>query len=376
MGPTIAQIYHQNLIHNLNLIKQAVKPAWVMGVVKANAYGHASIEVSETLLKSGANYLGVAFAEEGIELREGGISCPILVFGAQLDELFEDQVRHNLEITVTAEYQIKTLVKLSLKVEQKIKIHLKVDTGMNRVGILPNQVPDLLNNILSEPTLQLSGIYTHFSSADEDDPDYTMLQLKRLNNIKQQLNKLSTEKVLFHAANSAAIMKFPETYYDMVRPGVMLYGNPPGPDFKLTWDLKEVMRLTSKVALIKELGQNEPISYNRRYYTKNTTQVAVIPIGYADGFNRRFTNTGEVLIRGKRYPIRGTVCMDQIVVELGKNKDIKVGDEVVLFGRQGDARISIIDISRQLQTIPYEVTCWISNRVPRTHIYNDSSGNS
>ncbi len=165
-------------------------------------------------------------------------------------------------------------------------------------------------------------------------------------------------------------MRLPETYFDMVRPGVMLYGNPPGPDFPLSWPLKEVMRFTSKIAVVKEIDAGKPISYSRRYYTKKKTKIGVIPAGYADGYNRLLTNKGQVLIGGKRYQAAGTVCMDQFMVDLGLNTAVQPGDEVVLWGQQGTEHVSIIDVSRKLQTIPYEITCNVSARVPRIHINN------
>ena len=368
MGPTKAYILHQNLLHNFNLIREAVAPAVVMGVVKANAYGHGMVEIAQTLVAHGASYLGVAFAEEGLQLRQAGIETPVLVFGAQNGEYFERCIERDLDITLTAEYQLEQLQHIYTKTGSKAKVHIKIDTGMNRFGFPFEASGEKIIKLFDEPCLDIRGVYTHFSSADEEDSSYTLYQLDRFLHIKEIILKKTGKKPLFHAANSAAIMKFPQSYFDMVRPGVMLYGNPPGPDFKLSWPLKEVMRFVSRVTLIKDLNPDEPVSYNRRFYTRKKTKVGVIPVGYADGYSRQLTNKAEVLIRNKRFPVIGTVCMDAIMVDLGANNDIQVDDEAVLFGAQGEEHISIVEMSRLQETIPYEVTCRVSGRVPRVHL--------
>jgi len=368
MGPTRAYINHQHLLHNYNLIKNAVAPAKVMCVVKADAYGHGSIEISRTLIDHGAQYLGVAFVEEGIELRKAGIQTPVLVFGAQLPEFMEDHLRYNLDLTITGEHQIDPLRQLCRKHNKKARIYIKIDTGMNRVGFLMRDARTIIDRLYDESLFTIVGIYSHLSSSDEEDLTYTRQQLQRFDEIRSYISARYSQPLLFHIANSGAIMRLPESYFDMVRPGVMLYGNPPGPDFDLHWDLKEVMTFASKVALIKRLGAGEPVSYSRRYYTNKETDVAVIPVGYADGYNRLLTNRGQVLIGGKRYPVVGSVCMDQILVDLGLDSGVEIGDEVVLFGEQGKVCIPNIEICRHLNTIPYEVTCWVSRRVPRIHV--------
>ena len=367
MGPTRAYIDHSCLVHNLNLIQKAVSPSKVMAVVKAEGYGHGSVEAAQSVLKNGAEYLGVAFAEEGIILREAGITAPILVFGAQLPEYLEDQVKHNLEITVSAEWQIKPLRQICRKLDKKAQIHIKLDTGMGRVGFHPEQL-DIAENIFAEPYFEIIGVYSHLSSSDEEDLDYTRMQAAELKKLQKIIKEKYKKPLLFHLANSGAIMRLPEAYFDMVRPGVMLYGNPPGPDFPLSWPLKEVMRFVSKIAVVKELQAGKPVSYSRRYHTKEKTKIGVIPAGYADGYNRLLTNKGQVLIGGKRYQAAGTVCMDQFMVDLGWNTNVRPGDEVVLLGRQGDEHVTNVEMSRQLKTIPYEITCNISARVPRVHI--------
>ncbi|KAA3608475.1 MAG: alanine racemase [Calditrichaeota bacterium] len=368
MGPTFVQINHSHLLHNYSLIRDAVKPAMVMAVVKANAYGHGNIEISQTLVQNNVDYLGVAFHEEAISLRQAGIETPILVFGAQLIKYFDQFLDYNLDLTITQIEQLSALEKICQAKKKKAKIHLKIDTGMNRVGFYPDSFKQAFEKAANSKWIVIVGVYSHLSSADESDPAYTEMQIDRFTEIKNYIQEKYSTKILFHLANSAAIMNFPSAHFDMVRPGVMLYGNPPSPGFKTDWDLQEVMRFRSEVALIKDVEKNEPVSYNRRFYTPEKTKVAVIPVGYADGYNRKLTNIGKVIINGEKYPVIGTVCMDQILVHLGHASKVKIGDEAVLFGKQGNNHISISDISKQLNTIPYEVTCWPSSRVARIHL--------
>ena len=369
MGPTVAHISHTNLSHNIKLIREAVGSRKIMAVVKANGYGHGDLEVSRTALEAGCEYLGVAFVEEGINLRQAGISQPILVFGAHHSEYLKSAIDNNLEITITSDEQITYLQNLNRK-NQKIPIHLKVDTGMNRAGFLFEFFGNSFLNVLNNTIFEIKGIYSHLSSADEKDQSYTELQILRFKEIKEFVESKCTHKILFHLANSAAIMKSPDAYFDMVRPGIMLYGQPPSPDFELDWDLKEVLSLRSKLGLIKYLKKNEPVSYSRRFYTQDATHIGVIPAGYADGLNRGLTNNAEVIIRGVKYPLVGTVCMDMVMVDLGKNLKCDVGDEVIFYGEDNYKKISIREVSERLKTIPYEITCNVSSRVPRNHLYS------
>jgi len=351
------------------LIREAVGSRKIMAVVKANAYGHGDIEVSQTAINSGCEYLGVAFVEEGIKLRQAGISHPVLVFGAHHAHHLKAALDNNLEITLTSKEQINYL-KNEIDKKQKIPVHLKVDTGMNRVGFSLEFFEEIFESLLNTRQFKIVGVYSHLSSADETDSTYTDIQLLRFNEIKSYVESKCAHKILFHLSNSAAIMKSEKTYLDMVRPGIMLYGQPPSPDFDLKWDLKEVLSLHSKLGLIKYLEKNEPISYGRRFYTKEATHIGVIPAGYADGLNRGLTNNAEVIIRGEKYPLVGTVCMDMVMVDLGPDLKCEVGDDVVIYGESDHQRISIRDISERLKTIPYEITCNVSSRVPRTHLYS------
>jgi alanine racemase len=368
MGPTKVIINHDHLRHNFHLIKSLVQPAKVLCVLKANAYGHGAIEVSKTLMNEGAEFMGVAYLEEGVELRKSGIDIPILLFGVHLSETYEQLVEYNIDITLTDLWQIEPLKSACRQLNKKARVHIKFDTGMNRVGFRMDQLELAVEKIFSEPLFEVIGVYSHFSSADEADLSYTQKQLDQFEKIKSYINSKYSINILYHMANSGGIMQLRESHQDMVRPGAMLYGYPPDPNFKLSYDIKEVMTFESKIALIKKIDSGEPVSYGRRFHTNTDTNIAIIPVGYADGFNRRFTNTGEVLIKGKRYPIIGAVCMDQIIVNLGNETSLQVGEDVMLMGKQDGDYISNVELCKQLGTIPYETTCGISRRVQRVHI--------
>jgi len=370
MGPTVAYIHHRHLQYNIDLIRKAIGKKKIMAVVKANAYGHGDVEVARTVLQSGCEYLGVAFVEEGIRLRQAKIRAPILVFGAHLNISLSKAISYKLEITVTSESQISFLKKYSAQKRVQIPLHLKIDTGMNRVGFQYDHFERSLAAILKSPYLQIKGVYSHFSTSDDEDQAYALLQIQRFEKIKKYIEQKTEQEILFHMANSGAIMKFPQSYYDMVRPGIMLYGQPPSPECSSPWKLKEVMSLESRLGLIKLIKKNEPVSYGRRYSTKELTHIGVIPIGYADGFSRGNTNTARVIIKKEKYPLVGTICMDMVMVDLGKKLKCKVGDKVVIYGREGRQCVSINDVARRLGTISYEVTCSVSPRVPRIHVYD------
>ena len=240
---------------------------------------------------------------------------------------------------------------------------------MNRVGFPFGQFEEALQMIGRSGPLQLAGVYSHLATADETDQTYLDLQISRFREIQTFIRAESREDLLLHLANSAAIMRRPDAYFDMVRPGIMIYGQPPSPDFDLEWSLKEVFSLRSKLGLIKFVKKNEPVSYGRRFYTGRDTHIGVIPAGYADGINRALTNRGQVIINNRLYPLVGTVCMDMMMVDLGADLSCRTGDEVIIYGASQDHRISVNDVAGLLNTIPYEVTCNVSARVPREHIY-------
>ena len=368
MGPTKVIIDHNHLRHNYHLIKNLVNPSKVLCVLKANAYGHGCIEVSRTLANEGAEYMGVAYPEEGVELREAGIKIPILLFGVHLSENFEQLVQNDIDITLTDLQHIDPIKEICNRLNKKARVHIKFDTGMNRVGFRMDQLEVAVERVFSEPSIEVVGIYSHFSSSDDNDLNYTKKQLKHFSGIRSYIKDKYSHEILFHIANSGSIMQLNDSHLDMVRPGAILYGYPPDPNFKLKDDIREVMTFVSKIALIKKVDSREPVSYGRRFHTKKEIQIAIIPVGYADGYNRRFTNTGRVLIKGKCYPVIGAVCMDQIIIDIGNDSNLQVAEDVILLGRQGNECISNIELCKQIGTIPYELTCGISRRVQRVHI--------
>lgn len=366
--PTCAEIDLTAIAQNIRAIKTRVHPARVMAVVKADGYGHGAIPVARTAIENGASYLGVALVEEGIALRRQGFLEPILVFGGIFEEHLLDVLNYKLEATIYTESLAQALSKLAVKYQQTACIHVKVDTGMGRVGIEWQNAVDFIKRITPFAGIELHGLYTHFATSDERDKTYARVQFARFKQIVQQLENERIHIPLKHAANSGAILDLPETYLDMVRPGVMMYGYYPSPETTESIPITPAMTLKSRVIHIKDVSENTSISYGRKYVTSQPTKIATIPLGYADGYNRLLSNRGQVTIRGKKYPQVGRVCMDLVLVDIGLNDEIQIGDEVILFGKPAANAMTVNDICKLIDTIPYEVTCWISGRVPRVYI--------
>jgi len=352
---------------NLQQIKDKVAPAKIMAVVKANAYGHGALEVSRKVLETGASYLGVALLEEGVELRSQGIQAPILVFGGFFPDEAEEFLQHGLEVTLYNEENLFALTPAAQKLNQKARVHIEVDTGMGRVGVPWQKATSFVKRVWKTPEIEVIGLYTHLATADERDKTFANLQLTRFRSVIEQLGKEGINIPIKHAANSGAILDLPDSYFDMVRPGIIIYGYYPSLETSESLPLRPAMRLKSTILHVKEVSAGTSVSYGREFITPRTTRIVTIPVGYADGYNRLLSNRGEVIIRGKKYPVVGRVCMDQIMVDVGEDVDVEVGDEVVLWGQQGDVEISVYDLCRKLQTIPNEVCCWVSSRVPRVY---------
>lgn len=364
---TVAEIDLQAIAYNLTEIKKRVAPAKVMAVVKANAYGHGVEGVARVAAANGVDYFGVARVEEGIELRELGISQPVLVLGGFFEEQIEESLRNDLELTLYARRNVEVLSEVARRLGKVARAHIKVDTGMGRVGVPWEKAAQFVVFVKEFEHINPVGIYTHLSSSDEADPTYSNLQTARFKNLISALNARNIHIPQAHAANSGGVLNLPHSYFDMVRPGVSLYGYYPAAGTARSLSLQPAMSIKSRVIFIKEVEKDTFISYNRTYQTNEKTTVATVSIGYADGYNRLLSNRGEVLIRGRRFPVVGRVTMDQIMVDVGLASEIEVGDEVVLLGQQGQDEITIYEICDKLNTIPYEVTCWVSERVPRVY---------
>ena len=363
---TWAEINLGAIAHNLQEIKRKVAPAEIMAVIKADAYGHGLKEVARVALENNARYLGVSTVEEGVQLRKQ-TTTPILVFGGFFENQIKACLEHDLELTLFDFERAGALSKQAQASGNSAKVHIKVDTGMTRVGVHWQESLDFICRVSELRYVKIVGIYTHFASADAKDKSFAKTQLQRFQKVLTELEMRNIQIPLKHTANSGAILDLPESYFDMVRPGVSIYGYYPSFEATESINLQPAMSFKSQVVAVKQVESGTKISYDSTYETVKQTKIVTVPVGYADGYNRLLSNQGEVLIRGKRYPVVGQVCMDFIMVDIGLENDIQTGDEVVLLGCQGDEEISIYEICEILNTIPYEFTCMISSRVPRVY---------
>ncbi|CAG7839479.1 alanine racemase [Clostridium novyi B str. ATCC 27606] len=373
LRPVWAEINLDNLASNMKEIKKISSSKKIIGIVKADAYGHGALDVAPTLIENGATGLAVAVINEGVELRRSGIECPIMVLGFTAPTLIDTLLRHDIEQTVFSLEYAKQLSEVAEKMHKKIKIHIAVDTGMGRIGFLPNKesVQDV-KKISKLPNVEIKGIFTHFSTADESNKEYTYYQLKKFNEFYDELKKENVNIETRHIANSAAIMELSETQFEGVRPGIILYGYYPSDEVdKSKLKLKPVMELKTNIVHIKKISSGQYISYGRKFKTKRESIIATLPVGYADGYTRLLFNKAKVIINGQFAPIIGRICMDQCMVDITDIKgDVKLGDEVILMGQENGIKIDADDIASMLGTINYEVVCMISKRVPRVYIKN------
>ncbi|HSQ33656.1 MAG TPA: alanine racemase [Peptostreptococcaceae bacterium] len=368
-APTWAEINLDNIRFNLRNIKKLLKEdTKICGVVKANAYGHGSVEISKVLINEGVDYLAVARLEEAIELRQSNIIIPILCLGYIDENSLEDAVKNDIYITVYSYESAYKLNEICKKLGKKSKIHIKIDTGMSRIGFLPNtKSVDDIQNIYKLSNIIIEGIYTHFAVADEKDKDFTYKQVDRINYIIKELENRDVYIPIKHVSNSAATMDCYDLHFNMVRCGIILYGHYPSDDVKKeVLPLKPTMTLKTKVAHIKELDSDVGISYGLRYKTVEKAKIATLPIGYADGFTRLLTDKAKVKVNGKIFPVVGKICMDQCMIKINENDDIKIGDEVIIFGEGDDIRIE--NLANELETINYEMLCMIARRVERVYV--------
>lgn len=336
----------------------------LMAMVKADGYGHGAVEISRTALRSGADSLGVAISGEGQQLREAGIEVPILVVGLSPPEEAYKVVKFRLSQTVATVELLEALDSEAGKASTKVNVHVKVDTGMGRVGINPDDAVSFVRRVKDFRNLNLEGIFSHFPSSDERDKTFSMGQLQLFNQVISNLQLAGIEVPQKHMANSGAVLDLPQSYYDMVRPGIMLYGIYPSREVSRSIKLRPAMTFKTKVAQVKVVPAGTPISYGRTFITNKKTTVATLPVGYGDGYNRLLSNRGEVLIKGHRAPVIGNVCMDMCMVDASGVEDVRPGDEVILFGEDPP----VWEFATKIGTIPNEVVCAVSKRVPRLYI--------
>lgn len=367
MRATRAEIDLGAIEHNVKALSDHVGDAAICAVVKADGYGHGALPVARSAVNAGATWLAVALVEEGVELRDGGFEEPILLLSESEPEQMHQVVEYRLRPTVYSEAGITAAAAAATRGEVDLPVHLKVDTGMGRVGVQPSDALKLAKAIGAEQRLVLEGVYTHCAVADEPENSHTDLQLERFKAVLLELEAAGITPPIVHTANSALAITRPESCYDMVRLGIAIYGIAPSPALDGMVDLIPAMSLHSAVSLSKKVAAGQRLSYGLRYETAGVETIVTIPIGYADGYRRRlFAVGGEVLIDGERRPLAGTVTMDQILVSCGDD-DIAVGSPVVLVGIQGSETITMSELGDRLDTIAYEMCCSIGPRVRREY---------
>ncbi|MGH2663177.1 MAG: alanine racemase [Actinomycetota bacterium] len=361
--PTVAVVDLEATRHNVRTMKPP--GAQLMAVVKADAYGHGDVPVARAALEAGATWLGVALVEEGIALRDAGIDAPILVLSELPRGSEKDALAAGLTPTVYTGAGATLVGEAARASGGPGRVHLKIDTGMHRVGADPDEAVDLAAAVASQG-LDLEAVWTHLARADEPDQPSAREQMDRFAGTLSDLAAAGFRPRIRHAANSAAAIAMPEAHLDLVRVGIAMYGIAPGPELGGRVDLRPAMSLRSQVSAVRRVGAGEGVSYGHRYRPDRSSTIATAPVGYADGYARALSNRGHVLIRGRRYPVAGTVTMDQLMVDCGDDP-VEPGDEVVLFGKQDGAEIRAEEVADWAGTIGYEVVTAVSHRVPREH---------
>lgn len=370
--PYYAEISIDNFKHNFREVKRLAKGKKTIGVIKADAYGHGAVELAKVLEEEKADYFAVAVITEALELRHNGFNEPILILGYTPPEFAKDLVKNSITQAVFSYEQAGIISREAVRQNKIAKIHIKLDTGMGRIGYLPvEESVKEIKRISKLDNLELEGIFSHFSAADEENKDFAELQLKRYTNLIDELSKSGIKFELRHLANSAGIIDIPEAYFDGVRPGIMLYGYYPSHEVNVErLTLKPVMSLKAKIVHIKEAPEDTPISYGRKFYTKRRSMIATLPFGYADGFTRLFFGKSSVIVNGKLAPVVGRICMDQCMIDITDCGDVSVGDEVVIMGENAGISITADDLAESIGTISYEILCMVSKRVPRVYVEN------
>jgi alanine racemase len=365
LSPILAEISLPALRHNLKVVARRVSPSAILAVVKANGYGHGAVRVAETLLSSGATQLGVATVAEGVDLRQAGISAPVLVMSGGLDDL-EALLEYNLQPALPSVEAVGRMGRLAATRSAPLPVHLKIDTGMGRLGLSAADARSLFRDAWP-PSLHLDGLMSHLGSADDGNSKATEAQLTEFRELLSDIQRRDGSRPLAHIAGSAGILAFPESHFDLVRPGLMLYGYAPG--VLQAPELRPVLTWKTHVIQVKQVMPGQAVSYGGTFIAKRPTTLAVLAVGYADGYNRALSNRGRILIHGRFVPVVGRVCMDLTMVDVTDIPSVTPGTEAVLIGRQGAACISADDLAAEIGTISYEILVGIGPRVQR--IYTD-----
>ncbi|MEH7458175.1 alanine racemase [Bacillus pseudomycoides] len=370
---TIVEVNLDDVKHNVREFKKRVNDENIkmMAAVKANGYGHGSVEVAKAAIEAGIHQLAVAFVDEGIELREAGVTVPILVLGYTPVDAVKDAIEHDIMTTVYRIDDLKGINEIANQLEKRARIQVKIDTGMSRIGLQEEEVLPFLEELKNMKYIEVEGMFTHYSTADEVDKTYTNMQMSLFEKAVNTAKELGIHLPYIHSSNSAGSMELGNTFQNMVRVGIGIYGMYPSKEVDHTAvSLKPALSLKSKVAHIKHAKKNRGVSYGNTYVTTGEEWIATVPIGYADGYNRQLSNKGSALINGIRVPVLGRVCMDQLMLDVTKAMPVHVGDEVVFYGKQGKEEISVEEIADLLGTINYEVTCMLDRRIPRVYKEN------
>ncbi|CAM2883168.1 alanine racemase [Hathewaya histolytica] len=370
LRPVWAEVNLDNLIHNIREIRKISKSKEIMAVVKADAYGHGAIGLASVLLENGANSLAVAVLSEAIELRKYGVDCPILILGFTPPSFIDEILKYDIEQTIYSYDFAEELSRVAKIKNKTAKIHIAVDTGMGRIGYLKDEKSiEEVVKISRLPNIKIVGVFSHFSSADEEDKDYTKLQIDRFNWFCEKLINKGVDIGKRHISNSAGIIDLEDQHLEVVRPGIILYGYYPSSEVKKERiSLKPVMSLKTNVVHIKKVKAEEYIGYGRVFKTEKDSIIATLPVGYADGYSRLLTGKARVLIKGEVAPVVGKICMDQCMIDVTHIKDIKVGEEVILIGESGNNKITAEEIGELIGTMSYEILCILGKRVPRVYI--------
>ena len=364
--PTHLEVDLNVITDNFNAVKNHVAPAKIMPILKANAYGHGLVTLAEHFQKLKADYLGVAVLEEGILLREMGITIPILVLGGILGNQIPLFLKHDLTITASSIEKLNQIDAFSKEMKVKGKVHLKIDTGMERIGVHYYNAEKFLDAAYKCKHIDIEGIYTHFANSESSDLSYTRLQLERFNDVLYYFEKKSIKIPQRHISNSGAILQLPEANFDIVRPGIMLYGVYPSSKIIKTINVIPALKWKSHIVYFKVIKPGHPVGYGSEWETDHPVRAVTVPVGYGDGYFRSMSHKAKVIIGGKKYPVIGTISMDQIVVNI-ENDSAYNGDEVVLIGSQKDCNLRCEDLAEWANTIPYEILTNINTRVPRIY---------
>ncbi|MBU1024230.1 alanine racemase [bacterium] len=374
--PLWAEVNLDNLRDNVAAIRRYLKPdTKILGVIKANAYGHGMVEIGQTLSNEGIETLGVASLEEALTLKKKRIKSEILILGYSHEDFSSEIVANDVAQTIGHEFQLKALSKAAGKLKKRAKIHLKIDTGMTRMGCLPVDGPELITRALGDKNILVKGIYTHFARADEINGVYTKKQYYQFTRIVNEFEKV-LKGVDIHCSNSAAVLNFPEFQADMVRIGIALLGNFPAFQVANPLPLKPLFSLKSRIVEIKEILPSTGVGYSHKYQSSKNVKIAVIPVGYADGYSTLLSNRGEVLIKGNRYPVVGQVSMDFTTVECPVNSGVQIHDEVTLLGTDNGREISLYEMASWMRCPVYEALCLMGPRIDRKYIDSTKTSKS